>query len=252
VDEEQVSALVSLEIRSVSGEESQVWLFCSRWLPLVNSRTSERFLSTGAVETLEGDRRIRLMIRAAADRLRAGAIPVGAGGEVHVFGYGSLVWKGMEGLEEPVWGKLLGWSRRLWQGSPDHRGTPLKPGRVATLVSESGGEVWGRMYSVSEGNRDQVLEALSHREQGGYVEEVLMVHVGSETVPALVYRATAENEWWLGDASPQDIARQVLEASGPSGTNREYVEKLYDVLVEHCVPIDAHLESIVCLMRQYS
>lgn len=51
-----------------------------------------------------------------------------------LFGYASLIWR-----PEVVYTKSApacagGYYRRLWQASPDHRGTPAALGRVATLV----------------------------------------------------------------------------------------------------------------------
>lgn len=52
-----------------------------------------------------------------------------------IIGYGLLIFKPPPLYEFRVTGTLKGYTRRFWQSSSDHRGTPESPGRVATLVS---------------------------------------------------------------------------------------------------------------------
>jgi glutathione-specific gamma-glutamylcyclotransferase len=102
---------------------------------------------------------------------------------VWIFGYGSLVWRPAFEHVASHWAVLpasAGFIRRFWQGSPDHRGTPERPGRVITILPAGGSggeEIWGRVYGVSEQHREQVLEYLDLREQGGYDRQLVQVKV---------------------------------------------------------------------------
>ena len=170
-----------------------------------------------------------------------------------IFGYGSLVWRPdfVHDRREPA--TIDGWVRRFWQASPDHRGVPEQPGRVVTLVPASevsashpsgpgaharepeadGREApcWGMAYRVRPADQERVLAELDHRERAGYerVEtEITLSPSGGapRRVGGLVYVAAATNPNYLGPTPVHAIAERVLEATGPSGPNREYVHEL--------------------------
>ena len=166
-----------------------------------------------------------------------------------VFGYGSLIWRPGFSPVTSFAGTVRGWRRVFWQGSPDHRGTPEAPGRVVTLVPDAETSVVGVAYQVAAADEERVLGALDHREQGGYARHDLEVRAlaGDRVETAVVYVATEGNESWLGPASAAEIAAVARERVGPSGPNREYVEKL-DAALRGLGVEDAHVSEIARLL----
>ncbi|XP_037947545.1 glutathione-specific gamma-glutamylcyclotransferase 1-like [Teleopsis dalmanni] len=151
-----------------------------------------------------------------------------------VFGYGSLCWFPGFDFSKCITGYIRGYSRRFWQGNTTHRGTEEKPGRVATLIEDKEGITWGCAYKIS-GNT--ALEYLKQREctLGGYatIETKFYPRVASydtpfsgEAIEVLMYIATPTNVHWLGEDTPQNIATQIVECSGSTGHNVEYLIRL--------------------------
>lgn len=147
---------------------------------------------------------------------------------IWVFGYGSLVWRPAFPFGASVPGYVIGWARRFWQGSTDHRGVPGAPGRVVTLVRDEGTRCWGVAYRIEPPRIAEVLGALDHREKGGYARHRQTVFRldGTRLDEALVYVATPDNPEYLGEASMEELVRQVRRSHGPSGANVEYVREL--------------------------
>jgi cation transport regulator ChaC len=165
-----------------------------------------------------------------------------------VFGYGSLIFRPAFPFVEKRAACLDGWARRFWQGSPDHRGTAEAPGRVVTLVREAGARCWGMAYRVAEADVDGVLAVLDHREQEGYGRYRVPLETAQGALEALVYVAEPGNPQYLGPAPLEDIARVVLAARGPSGTNVDYLLRLADALAG-AGERDAHVEALARLVR---
>ena len=146
-----------------------------------------------------------------------------------IFGYGSLVWRPSFPYDEMKPAYIRGWTRRFWQGSTDHRGIPGAPGRVVTLVRESESHCWGMAYRIAVAHEKSVLLHLDYREKGGYERHREPLHFleGSDERPlGLVYLAGEQNPNYLGPASLVEIASQVRDSHGPSGSNLEYVLRL--------------------------
>lgn len=54
-----------------------------------------------------------------------------------------------------------------------------------------------------------------------------------EPFNVLVYIATPKNPLWLGEAQETDIASQIVDCSGPSGHNVEYVLRLANFMRDY-------------------
>lgn len=147
--------------------------------------------------------------------------------EIWLFGYGSLIYK----VDFPIIAKseayIVGWERRFWQGSHDHRGTPDNPGRVLTLTPSNNQQCHGIAYQVSA----ETFDHLDHREKNGYLRYQVDIHLADQSVKkGLVYIAPQDNAAFLGEAPEKDIAEHIFKSSGPSGKNADYVLLLADAL----------------------
>ena len=146
---------------------------------------------------------------------------------VWLFGYGSLIYKSDFAYIERRQASISGWSRRFWQGSHDHRGTPQAPGRVVTLIPEANATCIGMAYLVAA----DTLSTLDVREKNGYLRLATeLTFEDSRRTEGLVYIATPDNAAFLGPASEQEIARHIADAHGPSGSNRDYLTALAEAL----------------------
>ncbi|PSJ44431.1 gamma-glutamylcyclotransferase [Zobellella endophytica] len=162
-----------------------------------------------------------------------------------LFGYGSLIWKADFPFIErrPAW--ITGWARRFWQGSHDHRGTPEAPGRVATLVRESGAICHGMAYRIAPAT----LAQLDAREKNGYLRERVPVYfTATEHDEGLIYLATADNAAFLGAAPLAVMAAQIAGAHGPSGSNRDYLLNLAEALAQQGAA-DEHVSALAALLQ---
>ncbi|CAN7203571.1 gamma-glutamylcyclotransferase [Pseudoduganella sp. LjRoot289] len=177
---------------------------------------------------------------------------------VWVFGYGSLIYKVDFPYLERRPASIVGWSRRFWQGSHDHRGTPAAPGRVVTIIADAGAVCHGMAYLITP----SVFEHLDYREKNGYLR--VAVEIGFDdadghadgiadksAAEGVVYVAREDNEAFLGAASEEEIARHIAGAAGPSGPNSDYLTQLAVALRElgkqddHVFAIEQYLVELI-------
>ena len=172
---------------------------------------------------------------------------------VWLFGYGSLIYKADFPYLQRRPASIANWTRRFWQGSHDHRGTPEAPGRVVTIIEEAGAICHGMAYLVTP----EVFAHLDHREKNGYLRLATTITFddgggggSDDSAVGLVYIATPDNTAFLGEASEQEIARHIARSTGPSGPNSDYLNHLAHALRElgrhdqHVFEIERHLAAL--------
>ncbi|KAM7255861.1 hypothetical protein ACFE04_011602 [Oxalis oulophora] len=170
-----------------------------------------------------------------------------------VFGYGSLIWKTGFHYDDSLVGFIKGYRRVFYQGSTDHRGTPEFPGRTVTLEPAQDQVCWGVAYKiVKKEDQDIALTYLEVREKQYDQKAYLDLFTDpTSTKPAvsgvMVYIGSADkkvNINYLGPASLEDIAKQIIHAEGPSGPNRDYLFQLERALLQ----IDSGSWLPICLL----
>lgn len=165
-----------------------------------------------------------------------------------IFAYGSLLFR--PGF--PYLGReratLAGYARRFSQASPDHRGTPERPGRVVTLVPQPRASVAGAVYYVSA-PAAQLLTELDYRERAGYERVSVSVVTTAEKLEAWTWIAPPGNDYDVGPLALHELALQVRDSVGPSGRNDDYVFQLERALAE-LDAADPHVTELAALLRR--
>jgi cation transport protein ChaC len=152
--------------------------------------------------------------------------PEPPGGDLWVFGYGSLMWRPGFVFEEQVQARLIGAHRALCVYSFDHRGTAERPGLVLGL--DRGGACRGIAFRVAATRRDETVAYLRAREQTTNVYHEVMRSVWLRDDPryritALTYIVNRGHVQYAGRLGLQDQLRYVRQGHGRSGNNRDYV-----------------------------
>lgn len=128
-----------------------------------------------------------------------------------------------------------------------------------TLVEEKEGICWGCAYEVTG---DLALKYLEQREctLGGYATAYTKFFprvasefsgLSGEAFPVLLYIATPDNDYWMGNDDLSAIAEQIANASGPSGHNVEYLVRLAMFMREEIPGVhDEHLFTLEKLVHE--
>jgi glutathione-specific gamma-glutamylcyclotransferase len=147
-----------------------------------------------------------------------------AGGDLWLFGYGSLMWNPGFSYAEARPGLLRGYHRAFCVYSSRYRGTPERPGLVLGL--DRGGACKGMAFRVAAPDVAAALEYLWHREMTNrtYHLKALSVRIPASVVSARAFVVDRRHKNYAGRLSLDETARLIIQGIGARGPCRQYLE----------------------------
>jgi cation transport protein ChaC len=148
-------------------------------------------------------------------------------GPLHVFAYGSLIWKPAFEHAGMSRGTAQGWRRSFCMRITRFRGTRDRPGLMMAL--DRGGSCEGFVQQLHEGREYGELQKLWRREMTmkppGNMPRWIEVEAGQGTVRAIAFTANAERPNYAGDLGIGEIADTLAVACGHWGSGAEYLHE---------------------------
>jgi cation transport protein ChaC len=154
------------------------------------------------------------------ERFWAGA---GAPSEIHLFAYGSLMWKPEAGFGEGRIASIGGWHRRFCLWMWRWRGSRANPGLMLAL--SPGGACRGMLFRLGGPGLEETMRAVWHREMigNGYRCRPVVARTGEGDTPAFTFIANRDSDRFAGTLPLEEIARYMARACGNGGANAEYL-----------------------------
>ena len=152
------------------------------------------------------------------------------GGDLWLFGYGSLMWNPALEFVERRTATALGWHRRFCLWMHAGRGSPEQPGLMLAL--DQGGRCQGlAMRMPPERARDELLLAW-RREMFGdsYLGRWVNLMTDQGPVRAVTFVANRDGPRYTGPLPDYRIIEHIASAQGRLGTNAAYLRETHDAL----------------------
>lgn len=168
---------------------------------------------------------------------------------LHVFAYGSLMWRPGFDFDTVAPGAIGGFHRRFCIWSQRYRGTPEAPGLVLGLMP--GGSCRGLLYTVAPERADEARAYLWDREMVNHAYAPRAVSVMTETgmMTALTFVADPRQPTYAAGLCEERIARIIAERRGECGTNLAYFESTLANL-ERLGAVDAPFKRLRALLAR--
>lgn len=163
--------------------------------------------------------------------------------DVHVFGYGSLMWNPALEHDQVLTARLQGWHRRFCLRLHFARGSPDEPGVMCAL--DRGGACIGRVYRIPAARTAEELRLLWRREMlaGSYAARWVTVVADGSSLRALAFVVNRRHQRYVGGLPVEQIAHFLRTGKGALGTSRAYFESLLATL-ESLAIRDAGMERL--------
>lgn len=138
-----------------------------------------------------------------------------------------------------------GFKRRFYQGNNSHRGTEDRLGRVVTLIEDENEVTWGKAFQLDDEKASRSYLDNREVQLGGYttiLTEFVPIDKNVKPFNVLIYIALENNEQYLGKASYDEMALDIIQSKGHAGHNLEYLAKLAQFMREYLPMVqDDHL-----------
>lgn len=170
------------------------------------------------------------------------------GEDIHVFGYGSLMWNpGVEHVAA-LPARVHGWHRSFCLRSVVGRGTPDTPGLMLAL--DRGGSCNGVLLRIAAAKLRDELGILWRREMswGSYQARWVQARAGAATVPAITFVVDRRTDRYLRGVATAEAARLIATGCGSLGTCRAYFDATMTRLRELGIR-DRPMERLDALLR---
>ena len=171
-----------------------------------------------------------------------------AGGDIWIFGYGSLIWNPLINFEERRYGQLFGFHKRFCLWTRIGRGSPDAPGLVLAL--DRGGSVKGCVYRIKAEMVPDELDILWRREMlnNSYLPRWLKVRTDGGVVRALAFTICHNSLSFAPKMSEAETAHYIANAEGFVGPCRDYLFETADALRKEGMA-DAMMERLATLVK---
>ena len=153
--------------------------------------------------------------------------------DLWVYACGSLMWDPGFHFSEIRTAELDGYQRRFTLKSIGGRGTPDHPCLFLTLEKRAGSTCAGLAFRIAAQAADHESAMLWRREmlRGAYVPEFCPMRTPQGDIRALVFASNPMSAHYFAEQPLAETAAMIAAASGPLGTNREYLEQVAEQLL---------------------
>lgn len=170
--------------------------------------------------------------------------------DLWVFGYGSLMWDPAIEIAEIRHARCSGFQRCFCLWDIGGRGSPQQPGLM--LAIDTGGTCEGLAFRIEAKNLDHETFVLFRREMiaSVYSPTWLKLETALGPVEALAFAADRMHERIVPDIPVDEQARMIAGASGPLGTNFDYLSdtqahlKLLGIVDPYIADLHARVEAL--------
>lgn len=144
---------------------------------------------------------------------------------LHLFAYGSLIWRPEIEHVGEARGVLRGWHRSFCLRQYRFRGTPESPGLMLAL--DEGGECEGVIFELPSGDLEQQLDRLFRREftvkPNTYTPCWMTVDTEAGPIEVLVFVMNRLSSLYAGNLAVENVAATLAKSCGHLGTGAEYL-----------------------------